>query len=161
MIQLESFAALIGTRYGIILLIKLALVVLLLALAALNRFYLTPIVTADHENTGALRGSIALECVLVVAILGVGAGWRFTPPPRAGCRDRGAARGPHSCRECDVPGTGFAGQGRQQRFCDAVDERQRQPAGSQGGHAGPQPARAWHRTDGAGGHLGQRRIVAR
>ena len=82
-IQLESFAALIDTRYGIILSIKLALVVLLLALAALNRFYLTPIVAADHENTDALRGSIVLECVLVVAILGVVAGWRFTPPPRA------------------------------------------------------------------------------
>ena len=34
-------------------------------------------------NTAALRGSIVLECVLVVAILGVVAGWRFTPPPRA------------------------------------------------------------------------------
>ena len=56
---------------------------LLLALAALNRFYLTPIVVADHENTNALRGSIVLECVLVVAILAVVAGWRFTPPPRA------------------------------------------------------------------------------
>jgi len=82
-IQLESFAALIDTRYGIILLVKLALVVLLLALAALNRFYLTPIVAADHKNTGPLRGSIVLECMPVVAILGVVAGWRFTPPPRA------------------------------------------------------------------------------
>lgn len=82
-IQLESFAALIETRYGIILSIKLALVVLLLALAALNRFYLTPIVAADYERTEALRGSIVLECLLVVAILGVVAGWRFTPPPRA------------------------------------------------------------------------------
>jgi copper transport protein len=82
-IQLESFAALIDTRYGIILSIKLALVVLLLALATLNRFYLTPIVAADHENTDALRGSIVLECVLVVAILSVVAGWRFTPPPRS------------------------------------------------------------------------------
>lgn len=82
-IQLESFAALIDTRYGLILSIKLGLVVFLLALAALNRFYLTPIVAANHANTGALRGSIVLECVLVVAILGVVAGWRFTPPPRA------------------------------------------------------------------------------
>jgi copper transport protein len=82
-IQLESFAALIETRYGIILSIKLALVVVLLGFAALNRFYLTPIVTADYKNTQALRGSIAIECLLVLAILAVVAGWRFTPPPRA------------------------------------------------------------------------------
>jgi copper transport protein len=82
-IQLESFGALVETRYGIILLVKLALVVLLLGCAALNRFYLTPIVAADYENTRALRGSIAIECVLVLAILAVVAGWRFTPPPRA------------------------------------------------------------------------------
>jgi copper transport protein len=82
-IQLESFGALIETRYGILLSIKLTLVVLLLALAGLNRFYLTPAIAADDENTRALRGSIVLECVLVVGILAVVAGWRFTPPPRA------------------------------------------------------------------------------
>ena len=82
-IQLESFGALIETRYGIILLVKLALVVVLLAFAALNRFHLTPIVAADYENTDELRGSIAIECVLVLVILAVVAGWRFTPPPRA------------------------------------------------------------------------------
>jgi copper transport protein len=82
-IQLESFAALIETRYGIILSVKLALVALLLMFAALNRFYLTPIVAADHENTDALHRSIVLEGVLVVALLAVVAGWRFTPPPRA------------------------------------------------------------------------------
>jgi len=82
-IQLESFAALVETRYGIILLVKLGLVALLLMFAALNRFYLTPIVVADYENTDALRRSIAIECALVLAILAVVAGWRFTPPPRA------------------------------------------------------------------------------
>jgi copper transport protein len=82
-IQLGSFAALIETRYGIILSVKLALVVLLLMFAALNRFYLTPIVAADYNNTEALHVSIVLECVLVVAILAAVSGWRFTPPPRA------------------------------------------------------------------------------
>jgi copper transport protein len=82
-IQLEHPSALIETRYGIILSIKLGLVVLLLMFAALNRFYLTPIAAADYENTDALRGSIVIECVLVVAILAVVSGWRFTPPPRA------------------------------------------------------------------------------
>jgi copper transport protein len=92
-IQLESFGALIETGYGILLSIKLVLVALLLALAALNRFYLTPIVAAGDDdikadnikaqNIKTLQGSIVLECLLVVGILAVVAGWRFTPPPRA------------------------------------------------------------------------------
>jgi copper transport protein len=82
-IQLGRFGALIETGYGILLSIKLALVVVLLGLAALNRFYLTPAIAADAGKTRALRRSIMLECVLVVGILAVVAGWRFTPPPRA------------------------------------------------------------------------------
>ena len=82
-IQLESFRALIDTKYGIILSIKLVLVVFLLALAALNRFLVTPMVASDDKNTRPLLGSVVLECVLVVGILAVVAGWRFTPPPRA------------------------------------------------------------------------------
>ena len=82
-IQLGSLRALIETQYGIILSIKLSLVILLLALAALNRFLFTPTVVADHENTRPLLRSILIECVLVVCILAVVAGWRFTPPPRA------------------------------------------------------------------------------
>jgi copper transport protein len=81
-VQLESFGALIATGYGIILLVKLTLVVLLLALAALNRFYLTAMVVADYRNTRPLLRSVVFECVLVVGILAVVAGWRFTPPPR-------------------------------------------------------------------------------
>ena len=53
-IQLGSVRALIETRYGILLSIKLALVILLLGLAALNRFICTPAVVADHENTRPL-----------------------------------------------------------------------------------------------------------
>jgi copper transport protein len=82
-IQLGSVRALIDTQYGIILSIKLALVILLLGLAALNRFLLTARVTADYENTRPLLRSMLMECVLVVGILAVVAGWRFTPPPRA------------------------------------------------------------------------------
>jgi copper transport protein len=79
-IQLESFGALVETKYGIILSIKLALVVVLLGLAALNRFRLTP---SDPLDTRSLVRSILLECAVVLAILAVVAGWRFTPPPRA------------------------------------------------------------------------------
>ncbi len=55
----------------------------MLALAALNRFVCTPAVVADYKNTRLLLGSIVPECVLVICILAVVAGWRFTPPPRA------------------------------------------------------------------------------
>ena len=81
-IQLGGVRALIETPYGNLLSIKLALVILLLALAALNRFVGTPAVVADYNNTRLLRGSIVTECVLVICILAVVAGWRFTPPPR-------------------------------------------------------------------------------
>jgi copper transport protein len=81
-IQLESFAALTETRYGVILPIKLALVAGLLALAALNRFRFAPMVARDYCNTRPLLRSVLLECVLALGILAVVAGWRFTPPPR-------------------------------------------------------------------------------
>ena len=56
--------------------------ILLLGLAAMNRFFFTPAVVANYNNTRPLLGSILTECVLVVCILAVVAGWRFTPPPR-------------------------------------------------------------------------------
>jgi copper transport protein len=82
-VQLGSVRALIETPYGILLSIKLTLVILLLGLAALNRFLATPAVVADHGNTRLLFRSVLTECVLVIGILAVVAGWRFTPPPRA------------------------------------------------------------------------------
>jgi copper transport protein len=82
-VQLGSVSALIETSYGILLSIKLALVILLLALAVLNRFVATPAVVADYKNTRLLLRSVLAECVLVIGILAVVAGWRFTPPPRA------------------------------------------------------------------------------
>ncbi|MDA9510799.1 copper-binding protein [Bradyrhizobium sp. CCBAU 11386] len=81
-VQLEKPAALVETRYGLILSIKLALVAALLALAALNRVRLTPALARDEAAAPALKRSILLECVLGLAILAVVAGWRFTPPPR-------------------------------------------------------------------------------
>ncbi|MGJ4931422.1 copper resistance CopC/CopD family protein [Bradyrhizobium sp. HKCCYLS2038] len=80
--EVKSLNALVETTYGQLLAIKLALVVLLLILAALNRYRLVPAFTADPASP-ALGRSILLECVLGVAILGVVAGWRFTPPPRS------------------------------------------------------------------------------
>jgi copper transport protein len=81
-VQLESFRALVETQYGLILSIKLALVVLLLGLAALNRFRLTPMLAAHPTDTRPLLRSIVAEGVIAVGILAAVAGWRFTPPPR-------------------------------------------------------------------------------
>ncbi len=81
-IQVEKPSALVETRYGILLSIKLVLVLALLALAALNRFRLTPAFAKDLGAAGALRRSILIEGVLALSILAVVAGWRFTPPPR-------------------------------------------------------------------------------
>jgi copper transport protein len=81
-VQLEKPVALVETRYGLILSIKLALVTGLLALAALNRFRLTPALARDGNGTPALKRSILLEGAIALAILAVVAGWRFSPPPR-------------------------------------------------------------------------------
>ena len=81
-VQLEKPAALVETRYGLILSVKLVLVTGLLALAALNRFRLTPALARNETGTPALKRSILLESVVALAILAVVAGWRFTPPPR-------------------------------------------------------------------------------
>jgi copper transport protein len=81
-VELETPAALVETRYGLVLLAKLVLVAVLLTLAALNRMRLTPALA----NAGAarpLRRSILLECATALAILAVVAFWRFTPPLRS------------------------------------------------------------------------------
>lgn len=66
--------------YGLLLTAKLVLVAALLSLGLWNRVRLT--VDATSGVTAPLRRSIAVELVLVIAILGIVAGWRFTPPPR-------------------------------------------------------------------------------
>ena len=82
-VQLERFGALIDTRYGIILLAKLALVAILLGLAALNRYLVTPTLAADPSDRRPLKAVLLFECIAMLGILAVVAGWRFTPPPRA------------------------------------------------------------------------------
>jgi putative copper resistance protein D len=79
------------TLYGQLFIAKLLLFAAMLALAALNRFRLTPvfelsIAKADHQGAlVALRRSLALETTLVVVILGLVA-WLGTlaPPAAAG-----------------------------------------------------------------------------
>lgn len=73
-----------ATGYGFILAGKLALLVVLFALALWNRFFLTrPALAGEARATRHLRRSIGVEIAIVLAILGLVAGWRFTPPPRA------------------------------------------------------------------------------
>lgn len=83
-VQAGTTEALAATAYGNILVAKLALVAALLAMAAFNRWRLTT--SARHGDPAATRRLtrvIAMETVLVLIILALAAGWRFTPPPRA------------------------------------------------------------------------------
>ncbi|GAA2884164.1 copper transport protein [Aminobacter niigataensis] len=82
-IQVEKVQALWQTAYGRLLLIKLALVVPLLLLAAVNRWKLTkPSLVAQPDAQRRLARNIVLETLVMVAILAAVAGFRFTPPPR-------------------------------------------------------------------------------
>lgn len=70
--------------YGFILGAKLALLIALFALALANRLWLTaPALAGEARAQLRLRRSIAAEVLIVLVILGLVAGWRFTPPPRA------------------------------------------------------------------------------
>ena len=72
-----SAVALFGTVYGRILLLKLALVMTMLTLAAINRWYLLPQL-ADHERVAGRRiarhtgieGALGLGVIALVAVLG-------------------------------------------------------------------------------------------
>ena len=68
------------TDYGLVLAAKLSLVLVMLLLAAINRYALVPRLAAGQR---LLVRVIATEFVLAVVILGVVGLWRFTPPPRA------------------------------------------------------------------------------
>jgi copper transport protein len=83
-VQVEGPQALLDTGYGLLLLAKLALVALLLALAAYNRWKLTkPTISGDAPAATRLARVIAAEAAVALLILAVVACWRFTPPPRA------------------------------------------------------------------------------
>ena len=82
-VQVDSVSALWHTSYGRLLLFKLVLVALLLGLAAYNRWRLTkPALARQVDAQQRLLCNIVVEALLMVAILGVVAGFRFTPPPR-------------------------------------------------------------------------------
>lgn len=72
------------TGYGAVLTVKLALLVVLFGVAAFNRWRLTlgAMRGAANETTLLVR-LIVLETLLVFAVVGAVAAWRFTPPPRS------------------------------------------------------------------------------
>lgn len=83
LVQVVEPEALGGTEYGRILLMKLCFVLVLLGLAALNRWRFTaPALAGDAVAARNLRRSIKVEIVVAAAILAAAALWRFTPPPR-------------------------------------------------------------------------------
>lgn len=86
----DGFATVLDSPYGRLLLLKLALFAAMLALAAANRFRLTPALAARLETgeptaaaIGALRRSIALESAVGLLVLAVVA-WLGTLSPAAG-----------------------------------------------------------------------------
>ncbi|WEX86555.1 copper resistance CopC/CopD family protein [Sinorhizobium garamanticum] len=83
-VQVGQPSALLDTAYGNVFLVKLALLLVLFSLAAINRWVLTDRVEAgDQGGTRYLVRSIAAETLVVLLLFGVAAAWRFTPPPRA------------------------------------------------------------------------------
>jgi putative copper export protein/mono/diheme cytochrome c family protein len=68
-----SFAALFGTPYGQLLVVKLAVFAAMLGIAAINRWRLTPQLANDDRARGTLRRNAMLEIgagVVVIAIVG-------------------------------------------------------------------------------------------
>jgi copper transport protein len=82
-VQLDHVSALWTTGYGLVFLAKGAVLVVLAALACLNRIVLTPAL-ASGAATARPRfvRSIGAEIALIAAIFVITALWRFTPPPR-------------------------------------------------------------------------------
>ncbi|CAM5787009.1 copper resistance protein CopC [Castellaniella caeni] len=83
-LQLDQPGDLWHTAYGRVLLAKLVLVVLLLSIAARNRWRLTQASLGGTPGARqSLVRSIALEALIAVVLLAVLSLWRFTPPPRS------------------------------------------------------------------------------
>ena len=70
------------TDYGVVLIRKLVVLLPVFALAALNRWWFTARAAAPR-SARAMARTVAVETLLIFAVLGIVASWRFTPPPRA------------------------------------------------------------------------------
>jgi len=84
-ILVGDVSALLNTTYGHLLLVKLALFLAMLSFATINRFRLSPSLTADPGPIGrALRRNVALEIALGLGILLVVGALGATPPSHIG-----------------------------------------------------------------------------
>lgn len=83
LVQFDRVTSLWATAYGQVFLLKLALVAALVGLAAFNRRQGRRAAAGRADAVRTLARSVAVESVVAVMILGLVAGWRFTPPPRA------------------------------------------------------------------------------
>jgi copper transport protein len=84
LVQVRHAAALVETRYGVVLCGKLLLVAALLAIASCNRLRLLPrLVAGEGSAARNLRGSVGLEIGLMAAVLALTALLGQTPPPRS------------------------------------------------------------------------------
>lgn len=85
--QVGSFASLVGTRYGRLLLLKLGLLLAIVALAGVNRRRLIPALAGEAEAVGRpamrrLATFVGMELALGAAILAVVITLGVTPPGR-------------------------------------------------------------------------------
>ena len=80
-VHVQSVAALLTTDFGLVLLVKLLFFLLLLSIAAYNRFFLTSrIFNQESRASRFLASFVGLEILLVLAILGIAGVWRYAPP---------------------------------------------------------------------------------
>lgn len=83
-LQQVSIGRLVVTDYGRLLAGKLVLVLCMLAIGAVNRRILVPRAAAGGDAPfRQLKRVLKADVCLLLAVLAVVAGWRFTPPPRS------------------------------------------------------------------------------
>ncbi|SCM70684.1 Copper resistance protein C [uncultured Pleomorphomonas sp.] len=83
-LQGVTVATLTGTDYGRLLAGKLLLVLAMLGIGALNRRILVPrLAIGGDGHFRHLRQVLMVDVCLLLLVLAVVAGWRFTPPPRS------------------------------------------------------------------------------
>ncbi|MCU1659827.1 MAG: copper resistance protein CopC [Pseudonocardiales bacterium] len=104
--QVPEFGALTGTRYGQLLLVKVGLVALVVAVAAISRSAVHRRASAGDVRTAVLARSVLTETVLLVGVLAVTSALVATTPARAAFRPtevRTVQAGPVSVQVTVVP----------------------------------------------------------
>ncbi len=87
-VLIGSWAGLVGSGYGRLLLVKAALFLIMIVLAATNRFVLIPQLARNHRDNGSdvlarLRRHVAFEQVLGIAVIGIVSVLGTLVPPSA------------------------------------------------------------------------------